>query len=56
MFDDIGLGLMDDFNKFNVIDALNEYSYSNGVFITSCKNDVKSLVKKRVYNPNIIDL
>lgn len=56
LFDDLGWGLIDDFNKVKIIDMLNEYSYNNGIVMTSCKNDIKKLVKKRVFNPNIIDL
>lgn len=56
IFDDLGWGLMDDDNQKRIIDVLNEYSYNNGIVMTNCQEDVKKLVKNRVYNPNIIDL
>lgn len=56
LFDDLGWGLIDDYNRVKIIDILNEYSYNNGIVMTSCKNDIKRLVKKKVFNPNIIDL
>lgn len=56
LFDDLAWGSISDLNRFNIIDMLNNYSYNNGIVMTSCRNDVKRLVKNRVYNPNIIDL
>jgi len=56
IFDDLGWGLMDDDNQKRIIGVLNNYSYNNGIIMTNCQEDVKKLVKSRVYNPNIIDL
>lgn len=56
LFDDMCWGGIDARNKINIIDNLNNYSYSNGVITTACQKEVKGLVKNRVYNPNIIDL
>lgn len=56
LFDDMCWNGLDSRNKINIIDNLNNYSYSNGVVTTACQKDVKGLVKGRVYNSNIIDL
>ena len=55
IFDDLGWGLMDDDNQKRIIDVLNNYSYNNGIIMTNCQEDVKKLVKSRVYNPHLID-
>lgn len=56
LLDDLSWNSLDDGNKIRLIDALFEYSNSQDTVITTCNGDVKSLVQRRVYNPNIINL
>lgn len=56
LLDDMCWGGIDSQNVINIVDNLNNYSYSNGVIITACQRHIKQLVKRRVYEPNIIDL
>lgn len=56
LLDNICWGGIDINNKVNIIDNLNNFSYSNGVVVTACSDTVKKLVKNRVYNPTIINL
>lgn len=56
LFDDMCWGGIDSQNIINIVDNLNNYSYSNGVVVTACQSHIKQLIKRRVYEPNIIDL
>lgn len=57
LLDDLSWNSLDSRNKINLIDTLYKYSLENNpIIFTGCNEDIKSLVKKRVYKPNIIDL
>lgn len=56
LLDDMCWGGLDSRNKISIIDNLNNYSYFNGIVTTACQEDIKCLVKRRVYNPSVIDL
>ena len=57
LIDNIPWHLLDNKNKINVIDKLFEFSMNEKpIYITSVDNDIKTLAKKRIYNPNFIDL
>jgi len=57
LLDDLCWGSLDDRNLINVLDTLFEYSCDNApVVVTSCQNNIKKLVRSRVYNPNIIEV
>lgn len=55
LLDDIGWLSIDKRNIINIIDNLNEFLYTNGIVVTACNETVKTLVKNRVYNPNIVE-
>lgn len=55
LLDDIGWLSIDKINTINIIDNLNEFLYTNGLVVTSCNETVKTLIKNRVYNPNIVE-
>ncbi len=57
LIDNIPWHLLDNKNKINVIDKLFEFSMDEKpIYITSVDNDIKTLTKRRIYNPNFIDL
>lgn len=56
LLDDIFWGSFDARNIVYIIDRLCDSSFSNQVMFTSCMGNIKGLVLKRSYNPNIIDL
>lgn len=57
LIDNIPWHLLDNKNKINVIDKLFEFSMDEKpIYITSVDNDIKTLAKKRIYNPNLIVL
>lgn len=57
LLDNLCWGSLDDRNTINVLDTLFEYSCDNTpVVVTSCQNNIKKLVRNRIYNPNIIDV
>lgn len=56
LLDDMCWGGMDSEEKENIIYNLSEFSNTCPIITTSCHGDIKTLVKKRVINPNIIEL
>jgi len=56
LLDDLSWNSLDYRNQIKLVDILFDYSRAQGTVITTCKSDVKELVKKRVYKPNIIEL
>lgn len=58
LLDNLCWGVLDDRNKINVLDTLFDYSCDNdsSVIATSCQDDIKSLIKHRTYNANIIEV
>ena len=56
LLDDLQWNSLDSYNQIKLIDLLSDFSITNDVVVTSCKEDVKTLVKRRTYEPNIIDL
>lgn len=56
LLDELGFYYLDDRNQIKLIDALFEYSNNHDVVIADCKNQIKKLVKNRVYKSNIIEL
>lgn len=55
LLDDMGWLSLDKRNTINIVDSLNNFSYTNGLVVTTCNEGVKTLVKNRVYRPNIIE-
>lgn len=46
----------DNRNIIHIIDQLHEVSLNNQVVVTTTFDNVKELLKKKTYKPNIIDL
>ena len=56
LLDDIPWGRLDSQRTLNIIETLDNYSMKRPVVLTSFRENVKELMAKRVYGPNIINL
>lgn len=56
LLDDIGGCGLDEVNRVKEMDILADASYDNLIVIASCKSEIESLVRARVYKPNIIEM
>lgn len=56
LMDDLGWNGLDSLNKVRVLDALAEASNEILTVVTASQSSIESLVRKRVYEPNIIKL
>lgn len=56
--DNLCWGQLDNVTQINVLDALFDYLCDNSstIVVTSCQDEVKRLVKNRIYEPNIIEV
>lgn len=56
LIDDLGWNGLNDINQIKIATLLNEAAFTNRTFVTAPQNDIKSLVRASIYNPNIIEL
>lgn len=53
LLDDLGWNSLDTKNKLELINTLFEFSKENTTIVTACQNDVKKMIKRHIYKPNI---